>query len=101
MAVPGKKSKKKDKRDIHGLELQAKTMSQAMIRQWLTVFHVPAVICSDRGTQFVVVVSHDVQVQGREARQGGGISQPFQRRSGGGGQAIVQNIPTIAYWGAG
>ena len=33
--------------------LQAKTVAQAMIRRWLTVFDVPAVICSDRGTQFV------------------------------------------------
>ena len=28
-------------------------MAQAMIRHWLTVFDVPAVICSDKGTQFV------------------------------------------------
>ena len=53
VAVQGKKSKKKDKRDTHGVGLQAKTMAQAMIRHWLTVFDVPAVICSDRGTQFV------------------------------------------------
>ena len=53
VAVPGKKSKKKDKRDKHGVGLQAKTVAQAMIRHWLTVFDVPAVICSDRGTQFV------------------------------------------------
>ena len=33
--------------------LQAKTVAQAMIRHWLTVLDVPAVICSDRGTQFV------------------------------------------------
>ena len=53
VAVPGKKSKKKDKRDKHGVGLQVKTVAQAMIRHWLTVFDVPAVICSDRGTQFV------------------------------------------------
>ena len=35
------------------MRLQAKTVTQAMIRHWLTVFDVPAVICSDRGTQFV------------------------------------------------
>ena len=52
-AVPGKKSKKKDKRDKHGVGLQAKTVAQAMIWHWLTVFDVPAVICSDRGTQLV------------------------------------------------
>ena len=53
VAVPGKKSKKNDKRDKHGVGLQAKTVAQAMIRHWLTVFDVPPVICSDRGTQFV------------------------------------------------
>ena len=31
VAVPGKKSKKKDKRDKHGVGLQAKTVAQAMI----------------------------------------------------------------------
>ena len=55
VAVLGKKSKKKDKRDKQGVGLQAKTVAQAMIRHWLTVFDVPAVICSDRGTQFVGV----------------------------------------------
>ena len=53
VAVPGKKSKKKDKRDKHGVSLQAKTVANAMIRHWLTIFDVPAVICSDRGSQFV------------------------------------------------
>ena len=53
MAVPGKKSKKKDKKDKHGVGLQAKTVANAMIRHWLTIFDVPAVICSDRGSQFV------------------------------------------------
>ena len=53
MAVPGKKSKKKDKKDMHGVGLQAKTVATAMIRHWLTIFDVPAVICSDRGSQFV------------------------------------------------
>ena len=33
--------------------LQAKTVANAMIRHWLTIFDVPAVICSDRGSQFV------------------------------------------------
>ena len=53
VAVPGKKSKKKDKKDKHGVGLQAKTVANAMIRHWLTTFDVPAVICSDRGSQFV------------------------------------------------
>ena len=53
VAVPGKRSKEKDKRDNHGLELQAKAVVQAMIRRWLTMFDVPAAICSDRGAQFV------------------------------------------------
>ena len=51
--VPRKKSKKKDKKDKHGVGPQAKTMAQAMIRHWLTVFDVPALICSDRGRQLV------------------------------------------------
>ena len=50
--VPGKKSKKKDRKDKHGVGLQAKTVANAMIRDWLTIFDVPAVICSDRGSQF-------------------------------------------------
>ena len=33
--------------------LQAKTVANAMIRHWLTIFDVPAVIFSDRGSQFV------------------------------------------------
>ena len=53
VAVLGKKSKQKDKRDKHGVGLQAKTVAQAMIRHWLTVFDVPAVKCSGRGTKFV------------------------------------------------
>ena len=53
VAVPGKKSKKKDKNDKHGVAFQAKTVAQAMIRHRLTIFDVPAVICSDRGSQFV------------------------------------------------
>ena len=53
VAVPGKKSKKKDKKDKHGVGLQAKTVANAMIRHWLTIFDVPAVICSDPGSQFV------------------------------------------------
>ena len=53
VAVPGKKFKKKDKKDKHGVGLQAKTVANAMIRDWLTIFDVPAVICSDRGSQFV------------------------------------------------
>ena len=53
VGVPGKKSKKKDKKDEHGVGLQAKTVAQAMIRHWLTIFDAPAVICSDRGSQFV------------------------------------------------
>ena len=53
VAVPGKKSKKKDKKDKHGVSLPAKTVAQAMIGHWLTIFEVPAVICSDQGSQFV------------------------------------------------
>ena len=53
VAVRGKKSKEKDKKDKHGVGLQAKTVIQAMIRHWLTIFDVPAVICSDRGREFV------------------------------------------------
>ena len=53
LEVPGKKSKKKDKKDIHGVGLQAKTVANAMIRHWLTIFDVPAVICSERGSQIV------------------------------------------------
>ena len=53
LAVPGKKSKKKDKKDKHGVGLQAKTVANAMIRHRLTIFDVPAVICSDRGSHFV------------------------------------------------
>ena len=53
VAVPGKKSKKKDKKYKHGVGLQAKTVANAMIRHWLTIFDVPAVICSDRGSQIV------------------------------------------------
>ena len=52
-AVPGKKSKKKDKKDKHGVGLEAKTVVHAMIGHWLNIFDVPAVICSDRGSQFV------------------------------------------------
>ena len=33
--------------------LQAKTVANATIRHRLTIFDVPAVICSDRGSQFV------------------------------------------------
>ena len=53
VAVPGKKSKKKDKKDKHGVGLQAKIVANAMIRHGLTIFDVPAVICTDRGSQFV------------------------------------------------
>ena len=53
VAVPGRKSNKKDKSDKHGLGLQAKTVAQAMIWHWMTVIEVPALTCSTRGTQFV------------------------------------------------
>ena len=53
VAVPGKKSKKKNKKAKHGMGLQAKTVANAMIRHWLTICDVRAVICSDRGSQFV------------------------------------------------
>ena len=48
-AVPARK----DKKDNHGGGLRAKTVAQAMNRHWPTIFHVPAVICSDRGSQIV------------------------------------------------
>ena len=53
VAVPGKKSKKKDKKDKLGVVLQAKTVVNAMIRHCLMIVDVLAVICSDRGSQFV------------------------------------------------
>ena len=53
VVVPGKKSKEKDERAKHGVGLQAKTVTQAMIPHRLTIFDVPAVICSDQGSQFV------------------------------------------------
>ena len=53
VAVPGTKSKKKDRREKHGVGLQAKTVAQARIGHWLTVFHVQALICSNTGTCFV------------------------------------------------
>ena len=53
VAVPCKKSKKKDKKDKHGVGLQARTVAKAMIWHWLTICHVPAVICSDGGSQFL------------------------------------------------
>ena len=53
VGVPGNRFQKKDNRDNLRMGLQGKTMAQAMIRQWLAVFDVPAVICSDRGTPFV------------------------------------------------
>ena len=53
VAVPGKKSKRKDKKDKHRVGLQAKTVAQAMIWHWLTIFAAPAVICNDRWSQFV------------------------------------------------
>ena len=50
VAVPGKKSKKKDNKDHNGVGLQAKTVNRAMIRHWLTIFGVPAVVRSYRET---------------------------------------------------
>ena len=50
VTVPGKKSKKKDKKDKRGVGLQAKTIANAMIRHWLTILDVPAANCSDRGS---------------------------------------------------
>ena len=45
---------KKDKKDKHGVDPEAETIAQAMIWHWLTIFDVPAVICRDRRSQFVV-----------------------------------------------
>ena len=53
VAVRGTKSKENDKRDKHGVGLQARTVARATIQHWLTEFDAPAVICRDRGTQFV------------------------------------------------
>ena len=53
VAVPGKKSKKKDRKEKHGVGLQAETVVQAMISHWPTIFKAPAVICSNQGSQFV------------------------------------------------
>ena len=53
LAVPGKKSKKKHKKDKHGVGLQAKNVAQAILRHSLTIFDVPAVICTERGSQLV------------------------------------------------
>ena len=39
--------RKKDKKDKHGVGLQAKTVAKAMIGHCLTIFNLPAVICSD------------------------------------------------------
>ena len=65
VAVPGRKSKRKDKKDKHGVGVQAKTITQAMIRHWLTIFDVPAVICSDQGSQFSeLLVQEHVQAHG-------------------------------------
>ena len=97
LAAPGKTSKKKDKRDKHGVRLQAKTVPQAMIRHGSMVFDVRAVICSDRHVTCWRMVSHDVPVYGREACQYGGTSQLLERNSRGGGQAIVSSITAIAY----
>ena len=80
VAVPGKKSKKKDKNDKHGVGLQAKTVANAMIRHWLNIFDVPAVICSDWGSHFSGdVVQDDVQAHGDSARQDRGVPQPVER----------------------
>ena len=35
VAVPGKKSNRRDQRDKHRVALQAKTVAQTMIRHWL------------------------------------------------------------------
>ena len=79
VAVPGKKSKKKDKKDKHGVGLQAQTVANAMIRHWLTIFDVPAVICSDQGSHFSGdVVQDDVQAHGYSARQDHGVPQPVE-----------------------
>ena len=53
VAVPDKKSREKDQKDRHGVGLQARTVANPMIRHWLMILDVPAVICSDWGSQFV------------------------------------------------
>ena len=44
VAVPGENSKMKDKRNKHGVGLQAKTVARTLIRHCLTAFDVPPLI---------------------------------------------------------
>ena len=53
VAVLARKSREKDRKDKHGVGLQAETVAQAMIRHWLIIFEVSAVIYSVRGPQFL------------------------------------------------
>ena len=74
VAVPGKKPKKKDKKDKHGVGLQPKTVANAMIRHWLTICHLQRSGQSIRGH----VVQDDVQAHGDSARQDRGVPQPVK-----------------------
>ena len=79
VAVPGKKSKKKDKKDKHGVGLQAKTVANAMIRHWLTILRCPSCHLQRSGQSIRGdVVQDDVQAHGDSARQDRGIPQPLE-----------------------
>ena len=104
VGVPGKKSKKKDKKDRHGVGLQAKTVAKAMImiRHWLTIVHVQAIICSDRGSLFVGSwFKRMCKHMGLSTCQDRGISQPVKRPRGGRREANVREVPPIPHGEAG
>ena len=90
-AVPDKKPKKKDKKDKHGVGLQAKAVAQAMIRHWLTIVNVPVVICSDPESLFRLLVQEHVQAYGKSTCEDRGVSQPVK------GEANVRGVPPIAH----
>ena len=50
---PARSPRRGTEKDKHGVGLQAKTVAQAITPHWLTMFDVPADICSDRGSHFV------------------------------------------------
>ena len=85
MAAPGKKSKRKHGKDKHCVVVEAKTVPQAMIRHRQTMLNVPAVICSDWGSQFVgswlkTICKHMGSPHAKTVAYG----QRAARRSGGG-----------------
>ena len=98
VAVLDVESKKKDKRDKHGVGLRAKGVAQAMMRHCLTVFDVPAVRCSDRGTQFVCAWFRTMckYMPVRHAKMGLYHSRSSGRAESAGRQ-LLKRIPAIAY----